>query len=650
MADNYDGEIKIKVTVDEKPFNDSMKDIGKSSKDALSEIGQESGVIGDTFKSKFAGKASAALGKLGTIGAAAFKGIAMALGTVLVAVGMVVAVIGVLGFILLAVGLALARLVISAVQFGIRMVNSMAAAMSKTDAYGRQVHTLKNAFDNVKQAIFTAFAPLVQMVLPYVQMITDWIIKAINALAMLLAFALGQSKVMQYTAGATNDMAGGASDYADEMERANEAAEGALGAFDQINVLQQEQAADNVPTGGGGGGQLGSFKEVDVDPEIWNKFKAKALEVWTFVKTWIDTHFFKPIRDWWHGLGETAKMIWWIIIAWFIIKIAELKTKWAEFKDSLVFIWEAIKQTAIQVWDAIVAWVTEKIELWKARFTALGLFLSTLWELIKSKAIEIWNNIVEKIKTKWEEIKTKAEDIKAALIEKWEETKAGAIEKWEEIKNNVATAFDTIRDKAQEIKDKMVEIWGTIKQWWTDNVSDPIKNKLSDAMDDIKKKWDTIWDGLKGKAKGIINSLIGFLNRLLSGFASAINGIIRLLNSVKISLPDKPWVPADLRGLSFGFNIPEVSAIQIPYLASGAVIPPNSKFLAVMGDQKHGTNIEAPADLIRQIVSEEMSAFANNQNINISFTGSMSSLVQVLKPRIDYENTRIGKSMIRGTV
>ena len=40
-------------------------------------------------------------------------------------------------------------------------------------------------------------------------------------------------------------------------------------------------------------------------------------------------------------------------------------------------------------------------------------------------------------------------------------------------------------------------------------------------------------------------------------------------------------------------------------LAKGAVIPPNKKFLAVLGDQSHGRNLEAPEDLIRQIVREE---------------------------------------------
>lgn len=35
------------------------------------------------------------------------------------------------------------------------------------------------------------------------------------------------------------------------------------------------------------------------------------------------------------------------------------------------------------------------------------------------------------------------------------------------------------------------------------------------------------------------------------------------------------------------------------------MIPPNREFMAVLGDQRNGTNLEAPEDLIRKIVREE---------------------------------------------
>lgn len=100
-------------------------------------------------------------------------------------------------------------------------------------------------------------------------------------------------------------------------------------------------------------------------------------------------------------------------------------------------------------------------------------------------------------------------------------------------------------------------------------------------------------DGLKELGKGILNGIITIVE-------SAINFIIRQLNTVfSISIPD--WVPL-IGGKSWKAKIPTIS---IPRLAAGAVIPPNREFMAVLGDQKSGRNLEAPESLIRQIVREE---------------------------------------------
>lgn len=70
-----------------------------------------------------------------------------------------------------------------------------------------------------------------------------------------------------------------------------------------------------------------------------------------------------------------------------------------------------------------------------------------------------------------------------------------------------------------------------------------------------------------------------------------------------ISLPH--WLEKLTGFSSVGFNVGYWSAPMVPYLAQGAVIPPNKEFMAVLGDQKSGNNIEAPESLIRRIVREE---------------------------------------------
>ena len=121
----------------------------------------------------------------------------------------------------------------------------------------------------------------------------------------------------------------------------------------------------------------------------------------------------------------------------------------------------------------------------------------------------------------------------------------------------------------------------------------------------------------------MVNSIVSGINTVI-GAANAIGGFIG----------------------GDGFSaISTVSAPQIPHLATGAVIPPNAKFAAILGDQRSGKNIEAPEGLIRQIVSEEMGKI--EANIRIEFGGTLGALVRELKPMIDKETVRVGGSLIK---
>ena len=111
------------------------------------------------------------------------------------------------------------------------------------------------------------------------------------------------------------------------------------------------------------------------------------------------------------------------------------------------------------------------------------------------------------------------------------------------------------------------------------------------------------------------------------------------MNKIRWDVPD--WVPG-LGGKQFGINIPE-----IPKLATGAVIPPNQEFLAILGDQKKGKNIEAPEDLIRQIIREE-----NNNNdrpiiINATFELEGTAVGRKLIEVINKEQEAAGKTLLK---
>lgn len=211
------------------------------------------------------------------------------------------------------------------------------------------------------------------------------------------------------------------------------------------------------------------------------------------------------------------------------------------------------------------------------------------WDELKVGAEYCWNGIVET----WNNAgvwfsKTVVEPIKKVFTELWDNVSKKASEIYEGIKvvwmglakwfgetviTPVITAFDTfwsgISAFAQTCWTTIKDVFLKAKEWFDNNVINPITK------------------GFKTFVQGLVDMAFGFAN----GFIAGINGIKNALNLLSFDIPD--WVPI-IGGNSFGFSFTETKPLSIPQLAQGAVIPPNREFLAVLGDQKHGTNIETP--------------------------------------------------------
>lgn len=63
--------------------------------------------------------------------------------------------------------------------------------------------------------------------------------------------------------------------------------------------------------------------------------------------------------------------------------------------------------------------------------------------------------------------------------------------------------------------------------------------------------------------------------------------------------------------------MPAIAPASVPRLATGAVIPPNREFLAVLGDQKQGNNIEAPESAIEAAVARGMAQYGGGNQTAI---------------------------------
>lgn len=145
----------------------------------------------------------------------------------------------------------------------------------------------------------------------------------------------------------------------------------------------------------------------------------------------------------------------------------------------------------------------------------------------------------------------------------------------------------------------------------------------------------------RDKINSVVNAVLGFFEGLANGVIDAWNAIKHAINTLHFDIPD--WVPG-IGGKSFGFNFSDTAHVSLPRLAKGAVIPPNKKFLAMLGDQTRGRNIETPEGLLREIVQEE----TGTQEINIVANGSLSQFIKLLRFELQKEDKRVGANLVVG--
>ena len=199
------------------------------------------------------------------------------------------------------------------------------------------------------------------------------------------------------------------------------------------------------------------------------------------------------------------------------------------------------------------------------------------------------------------------------LIANWDKVKE-TMKKFDDYLQNIfAVDFtkifgSTLGEVLNAFFKNVKNIWDSIKRIFNgivEFITGVFSGDWEKAWNGVKEIFGGIWDMMLAYIKIPINGIIGLINGLVGGVVDGINWIIDALNSLKFDVPE--WVPV-LGGSKLGFSIPNIPEVRIPYLATGAVIPPNAPFAAVLGDQKNGRNLEAPEDLIRKIVHEEASA------------------------------------------
>lgn len=277
---------------------------------------------------------------------------------------------------------------------------------------------------------------------------------------------------------------------------------------------------------------------------------------------WLVDNVFSPIGDFFVDLWETISGVFigaatWVkdnVIDPVVNFIVGLVTRVAQILEGL---WIIIKAVFMIVADTVNTYVIQPVVS----------FFTKLYNEIVAIVTKLWNAVVSVIST----------------IASWVNTNI-----IQPVVTFVTNLVNTIVLKVKTFWQKIQDILKTISDWIKKNIIDPVYNLFKG-----------LWNGIASAFETVINGIIGGLESAINWIITGVNKVLGLFNSVV-------GAAAKVTGDSWSgvTPVPEVkfSHISIPKLATGAVIPPNAPFMAMLGDQKNGTNVEAPLSTIEQAV------------------------------------------------
>lgn len=494
-------------------------------------------------------------------------------------------------------------LVFSVIASAFRAIKNYMDKLLKTNAeYTAQLAQLK-------AALATAFQPIYEFILPglmaVLRVLTSIVLVVANVLSALGGKSLGQSSK---SAKALNE-------EADAIGAVGSAAKGAkkeLAGFDEINTL------GSPDSGGGGGGGAGSntpdFTDFDTA-----EYKAKIDELTVHVSGAL-----LALGAILAFSGANIPLGIGLMAAGAIGLASVVKANWGAMSGELH---GALTKVALRLGGAALA--IGAILAFSGIKPVLGIALMAVGAAgLASAAALNWNTITTALQGPVGEVVAIAS---AALLCLGLVLALSGANVPLGIALIAAGAVGLVTVGAMNwnaIQEKLAQVWAGIKQWFTTHVQPKL------TLSYWQEKFSTIADALVQKIKDGVNSGIALFNR----FISWINEKMRLTWGDFTILGEKVINAGSFQLLTLP---------QIPMLAQGAVLPANKPFLAMVGDQKNGTNVEAPLETIKQALAEVMAMYGNG-DVNVNISGDLAPFIRWLKVEIDRENKRVGPSLAGG--
>ena len=440
----------------------------------------------------------------------------------------------------------------------------------------KRLLTLRFAFGTLKKSIADAFSPLLAALLPVVNQALYSLTRTVRTVGQVIGGLLGVQVAQDKVTRSVKKTTAATSAW---LKRS-------LAAFDQLNRLQKQS----------GGGSSLSAEELTLFPAgltqdaqallaAIDQLLAPLREIDLEPARWAFERLRECLQNLSAAVGEAFTQLWHSLLVPLLSWLAE------NLAPALLQVLAAAVQLAADLTGVFGESMVALLEALQPVASFLGEVLLQVIEQLRQFFLKASNSIHND--------GSQIEGVFRALAQALEAFWAFAQPMVERISRLFSVAFEKIGDVAITALENALMAIGDLLYALTGLLSGDMQ---------------IFWDGMEQMAKHAANAIIAVLNGLLLALTAALNALFSALNSMVFDIPE--WLPI-YGGKHFRFTLPEVTAPQIPYLAKGAVLPANKPFLAVVGDQKHGTNVEAPLATIQEAVALTMGDLSAGQEATV---------------------------------
>ena len=528
------------------------------------------------------------------------------------------------------------------------------AAQSFTDLqtysapFAKTAQSLTDAFKRVGNAIVSAFAPVIQALAPIIINIANAITNLMNKIAMFTSAIFTGSRTAII---ANTNFTGYSKTVAKTTKNTRRATKAtkeqykALAKFDKLDVFKRnKQPQVSAPV---------SEPEIP-RPQALDMFKEVAIpnNILDFANKLKET--FAPLANEFKVIGESfqknfAEPVMKHIRENFLPRFLESTKKtlqeidFTNLNNSLERFFKVSSKFTIKLFKGL-SWAWEEIFLPMSKWAAEQYFPVFLDHL--SAAIELLDSVIDAASPALKSILKWAVDIAEDVII------AGLkadIECFNGLKSAVELLGEILK-KSQPLLDKILD-------WSKDIVKDYIRQgleALSNVINGIKWAIDGVSNAIsnsKANMQGFLDIIEPIANVLkeITKFLLPGYGLFNTINNLSSIIKALAQIPPILRGRLASDTLRGITSPSIPFLASGTVVSPNRRFLAMLGDNTSEPEVVSPISTMKRAFAEAMSETnigGANGNITLQIDGR--TFARLINPYMSSEQNRVGISMVQG--